>query len=302
VVPSGGLLAEELTEEDKRKDGRGLLSFPSPPSFKRKSAHPIFPTHRLPTCLILRVVPLFSISATFADTWVFLRSPDRVQRLPIVRPPVPPFPAARKTLTSFAFRLLLLSAVAAPPAPALPDSAPARSDPADRGVAAEQLCPSTPSFPCLIFAVGEDEIKTFGQKKESHRDKTIEKDLERADGRERLHLPEEELDEVDHSQDRESGDASQQTNHGRSEASPKESVGSVADGQQGERGLSSLGQVDLPSEESDRGRRTLFGRRFEGLDLLIRDLDVGRGEVSLESVSLGRGGDGDGLLAMNPGD
>lgn len=110
------------------------------------------------------------------------------------------------------------------------------------------------------------------------------------------------MDEVDHSQDRESGDASQQTDHGRSEASTKESVGSVADGQQGEHSLSSLGQVDLPSEESDRGRRALFGCRLEDLDLLVRDLDVGRGEVSLESVSLGRGGDGDGLLAVNPGD
>lgn len=137
VVPSGGLLAEDLTGEDKRKDGRGLLSSPSPPFLKTKSAHSIFSTHHLPTCLILFIVPLSSISATFADPWVFVRSPDRVQRLPVVRPPVFPFPAARKTLTCFAFRLLLLSAVAAPPAPALLDGAPARSDPADRGVAAE---------------------------------------------------------------------------------------------------------------------------------------------------------------------
>lgn len=128
------------------------------------------------------------------------------------------------------------------------------------------------------------------------------KALQRVDGRERLQLSEEEEDEVDHAKDRESGDASQQTDHGRSESSAEESVGSVANGKQSERGLSSLGQVDLPSEERDRGGRALLGRRLKGLDLLVRELDVGRGEVSFESVSLGRGRDGDGLLAVNPGD
>lgn len=85
VVPSGGLLDEDLAGEDKRKDGRGLLFSPSPPPLKRNPFCPIFSTHHPPKCLFVYLVPLSSISATFADVQISFALP-RPSPTPASRP------------------------------------------------------------------------------------------------------------------------------------------------------------------------------------------------------------------------
>lgn len=109
-------------------------------------------------------------------------------------------------------------------------------------------------------------------------------------------------DEVDEREEDEAGRAAHRTHRGElAVADGDEDDGRGDEGGEDDGGLGRGRPVDL-LEQLLVGRRALAAGLLERLDLRGRELDIGRREVALEPVALGRGRDDDGALGVDPGD
>jgi hypothetical protein len=114
--------------------------------------------------------------------------------------------------------------------------------------------------------------------------------------------PEEERDKVDEHESDDAKEASGGTH--RSElavARGNEAERRDDHRQKTERSLAGVRAVDLLLKLLRR-RRALLASLLDGLNLLVRELDVGRGEVAAETLPVRGRRDDDRLLAVDPGD